>query len=137
MSASQPPRLDQLNEVIDHLTSRVGMATYVPGSLMVLLADEHAAPILGMAIDDLPTPSPPQHVKIRALVPLLREVCRQNDEVAAFVLVVCRAGEPEPGGDDLAWHDVALAASKAGGPRCLGVYLQTPRGAAAVLPRAA
>lgn len=137
MTPTHPPRLDQPSEVIAHLTSSLGRATYQPGSLMVLLADEHFRPILGMAIDNLPRPAPPQHVRIQTLVPFLREVRRQHDEVAAFVLVVCRSGRPDPDGEDLAWHDVAVAASMAGGPRCLGVYLQTPRGAAAVLPRAA
>lgn len=137
MNPADLPRLDRPAEVIAHLSSRAQRGQFAARSLMIVLANEHSAPILGIAIDDLPAESPPQHVRIQTLVPLLREVRRQNDDVAAFVLVVCRPGLPQPDGDDYAWHDVAVAAATSGGPTCLGVYLQTPRGTAAVLPQAA
>lgn len=137
MKPDHPPRLDQPSDVIAHLSSRGLAPPYAAPSLILLLADADAAPLLGIAIDDLPGDSPPQHVRIQMLVPLLRELRRQHDDVSAFVLVMCRPGLPQPDGDDYAWHDVAVAASMTGGPRCLGVYLQTPRGTTPVLPRAA
>jgi len=137
MTTTDRPRLDRPTEVLAHLHARRRDPTYAPNSLVILLAGGDATPIMGLAIEDLPLESPPQHVRIETLVPLLRHVAHDSDDVAAFVLVVCRPGLPHPEGDDYAWHDVAIAAATAGGPPCLGVYVQTPRGAAPVLARAA
>lgn len=131
------PRLDRPAEVLAHLDAHRTHAAYAPGSLVVLLADHDAYPVVGLTIDEIPPDPPPQHERVRLLVPLLRRIRDADEDVAGFVLVVCRLGPREVDGDDYSWHDVAVAATTAGGPRCLGVYVHTRLGALPVLPHAA
>lgn len=137
MRLPDAPRLDRPTEVLAHLDAHRTHSAYAPGSLVVLLADHDARPVLGLTIDEMPPDPPPQHERVQLLVPLLRRIKDDDDDVAGFVLVVCRLGAPEVDGDDYAWHDVAVAATTSGGPRCLGVYVQTRLGALPVLPHAA
>jgi hypothetical protein len=55
----------------------------------------------------------------------------------AVVVAICRAGHPDAGGEDLAWHDAIRTTAAHAGVACLGVYLSTDHGVAQVLPRAA
>ena len=101
--------------------------------LMVLLAGDDRRSDTLLLIDDVPN-SLPQHERVRALSRMWREVRVDLQDCTTAVVVVCRDGHPDPGGEDLAWHDAARATAAHAGVTCLGVYLATSRGVVQVLP---
>jgi hypothetical protein len=103
-----------------------------PGSLLVALTDDHANPCTAVAVDDVPA-DPPQHSRVRALVPLLRFVAAELGSAGAL-LAVARHGDPRAQGGDLAWHDAFAGTSRIAGLACHGTYVVTPAGIRRVRP---
>lgn len=135
MTNSRPPALNT-PDLLAFLDCLPAGEHFRPGSIMLLLADEHAEVLLSVAIDDIGD-HPPQHERVDTLDRFLGLLAAQEPRPAGIGLLVCRRGYPDVHGDDLGWHDAAAGACSQAGLTWHGAYVVTTRGAARVLPRAA
>lgn len=124
--------LDHETTVISLLTTAEATGELPPRSLMLLITDELARLVLAIGVDDVPD-DPPQHERVIALTPVLREISRRDDCHGAL-LAVGRYGDPRPRGGDLGWHDAFSQGTEAAGVASHGTYVVTPRGVRRVRP---
>jgi len=104
--------------------------------LMLLVAGADRRSDTLLLVDDIPDRLP-QHQRVQALSRLFRQLRSDLPGAEATAVAVCRAGHPDPTGEDLAWHDAIRATASHAGITCLGVYLSTDHGVVQVLPNAA
>ncbi len=135
MTKPRPPALDA-PDLLDFLDCLPDGQHFRPGSIMLLLADEQAEVLLSVAIDDIGD-HPPQHERVDTLNRFLCLLAAQEPRPAGIGLLVCRRGYPDVQGDDLGWHDAAVAACAHAGFTWHGAFVVTTRGAARMLPHAA
>ena len=117
-------RLDDEDRAVRLLSMLRDRGDAPPGSLLIVLADADAVAIGAACVAGVP-PDPPQHERVGALGPFLREL-RGSGAAAGALLAVVRHGSAQIGGGDLAWHDAFVGTSLTAGLTSYGVYVLTP-----------
>lgn len=121
---SSRTRLDDEDHAIRLLSMLRDRGDAPPGSLLIVLADADATAVGAACVAGVP-PDPPQHERVGALGPFLRELHGSGAAHGALLAVV-RHGSTQIGGGDLAWHDAFAGASRTAGLTSHGVYVLTP-----------